>query len=138
MIKRLLAAGALALSVATTAYAEPLKVGFVYVGPIGDHGWTYSHDLGRQLVEETFGDRVETTYVESVPEGPDAARVMRTMISNGVDMIFTTSFGYMESTVKVAKENPDILFEHATDIKREITLQFILLVFMKAVMYRVC
>lgn len=117
MIKRLLAAGALALSVATTAYAEPLKVGFVYVGPIGDHGWTYSHDLGRQLVEETFGDRVETTYVESVPEGPDAARVMRTMISNGVDMIFTTSFGYMESTVKVAKENPDILFEHATGYK---------------------
>ena len=69
------------------------------------------------MVEETFGDRVETTYVESVPEGPDAARVMRTMISNGVDMIFTTSFGYMESTVKVAKENPDILFEHATGYK---------------------
>lgn len=117
MIKRLLTAGALALSVVTTAYAEPLKIGFVYVGPIGDHGWTYSHDLGRQLVEKTFGDKVETTYVESVPEGPDAARVMRTMVSNGVDMIFTTSFGYMDSTLKVAKENPDVIFEHATGYK---------------------
>ena len=70
MIKRLLAAGAFALSVVTTAYAEPVKVGFVYVGPIGDHGWTYRHDIGRQQVEEAFGDKVETIYAESVSIRP--------------------------------------------------------------------
>jgi len=98
----------------TIAMAEPLKIGFVYVGPVGDHGWTYMHDQGRKEVEQHFGDAVETVYVESVPEGPDAVRVMENMIANGTDMIFTTSFGYMNQTIKVAKDNPDVIFEHAT------------------------
>jgi len=118
MNKFLIAAAAvMTVAWATVAQADPFKVGFVYVGPVGDHGWTYMHDKGRQQVEEHFGDAVETIFVESVPEGPDAERVMRNMIAEGVDMIFTTSFGYMEQTVKVAKENPDVLFEHATGYK---------------------
>lgn len=113
----LTAAAVLGLALTNVAHADPFKVGFVYVGPVGDHGWTYMHDKGRQQVEEHFGDAVETVFVESVPEGPDAERVMRQMIAEGADMIFTTSFGYMEQTVKVAKENPDVLFEHATGYK---------------------
>ena len=118
MIKRLLAAGALALSVVTTAYAEPVKVGFVYVGPIGDHGWTYRHDIGRQQVEEAFGDKVETIYAESVSYGPDSERVIRQMAKDGADIIFATSFGYMEPMLKVAKDFPNVKFEHATGYKR--------------------
>ena len=117
MLKKIIAAGALLLASLSTAYAEPFKVGFVYVGPIGDHGWTYMHDKGRQAVAKHFGDAVETEYVESVPEGPQATMVMQNMIRDGVDMIFTTSFGYMEQTVKAAKENPDVIFEHATGYK---------------------
>ena len=96
---------------------EQVKVGFIYVGPIGDHGWTYMHDKGRLMVEEKFGDKVETVYVESVPEGPDATRVLRDMAESGVDIIFTTSFGYMDATLNVAEEYPDVLFEHATGYK---------------------
>ena len=115
---RFLVAAALAvISWASVAHSDPLKVGFVYVGPVGDHGWTYMHDIGRQAVETHFGDAVETIYVESVPEGPDAERVMRGMIAEGADMIFTTSFGYMEQTLRVAIENPDVIFEHATGYK---------------------
>ena len=110
-------AGVILLSTLTIAHAAPFKVGFVYVGPIGDHGWSYMHDKGRLAVEKAFGDAVETVYVESVPEGPDAGRVMRGMIANGVDMIFTTSFGYMNQNIQVAKNNPNILFEHATGYK---------------------
>ncbi|MBL96922.1 MAG: BMP family ABC transporter substrate-binding protein [Legionellales bacterium] len=101
-----------------TAVAEPVKVGFVYVGPIGDHGWTYRHDIGRQQVEEAFGDKVETVYIESVQYGPEAERVIRQMAKSGVDIIFATSFGYMEPMLKVAKEFPDVKFEHATGYKR--------------------
>ena len=97
---------------------DPLKVGFVYVGPIGDFGWTYRHDVGRLAVEEHFGDAVETTYVESVPEGADAERVIRNLAQEGHDLIFTTSFGYMNPTVKVARDFPDVKFEHATGYKR--------------------
>ena len=97
---------------------DKLKVGFVYVGPIGDNGWTYQHDQGRLLVEEMLGDKVETTYVESVPEGPDAERVIRQLASSGHQLIFTTSFGYMDPTVKVAEEFPDVMFEHATGYKQ--------------------
>jgi len=100
------------------AQADAVKVGFIYVGPIGDHGWTYRHDIGRQSVEEAFGDKVETSYIESVPEGPDAVRVMREMAQAGTDIIFATSFGYMDSMLKVAKEFPDVKFEHATGFKR--------------------
>jgi basic membrane protein A len=98
--------------------ADPTKVGFVYVGPIGDHGWTYRHDVGRLAVEAKFGDSVETTYVESVPEGADAERVIRKLASTGHNLIFTTSFGYMNPTLKVAKDFPNVKFEHATGYKR--------------------
>lgn len=94
--------------------ADPVKVGFVYVGPVGDFGWTYQHDAGRKAVEEAFGDQVETSFVESVSEGSDAERVIRELAASGHDIIFTTSFGYMNPTVKVAKQFPNVKFEHAT------------------------
>ncbi len=101
---------------AGVAQAEDMKVGFVYVGPIGDHGWTYRHDIGRLAVENELG--VETTYVENVAEGADSERVIRTLANDGSKVIFTTSFGYMNPTVKVAKQFPDVKFEHATGYKR--------------------
>ena len=97
--------------------ADPLKVGFVYVGPTGDHGWTYMHDEGRKAIEAEFGDQVDTIYVESVKYGPDAERVMTQMAMEGVDLIFATSFGYMEQMLNVAKKFPDVKFEHATGYK---------------------
>ncbi len=111
------AAGALTLGGRTALAADPLKVGFVYVGPIGDFGWTHGHDIARRAVEEKFGDAVKTTYVENVPEGPDAERVVRQLATSGHKLIFTTSFGFMNATVKVAKQFPDIHFEHATGIQ---------------------
>jgi simple sugar transport system substrate-binding protein len=92
------------------------KVGFVYVGPIGDHGYSYQHDQGRLAVEKELG--VKTTYVESVPEGADAERVIRQLAASGHDLIFTTSFGFMNPTIKVAKNFKDVKFEHATGYKR--------------------
>ena len=104
---------------ASVAYAaDPVKVGFVYVGPVSDHGWSYRHDIGRQAIETEFTDEVETTFVESVPEGADAERVIRKLASSGHDLIFTTSFGFMNPTLKVAAEFPDVRFEHATGYKR--------------------
>jgi len=97
--------------------AEPVKVGFVYVGPVGDHGWTHGHDLGRRAVEAKFGDKVKTTFVENVAEGPDAERVIRQLASSGHQLIFTTSFGFMNPTLKVAKQFPKVMFEHATGYK---------------------
>ena len=96
--------------------AEVDNVGFVYVGPVGDHGWTYRHDAGRKAVEQQLG--IATTYVESVAEGADAGRVIRKLASSGSDVIFTTSFGYMNPTVKVAKQFANVKFEHATGYKR--------------------
>ena len=113
-----LAGLAMSLVVATASGADPLKVGFIYVGPIGDHGWTYQHDQGRLAVEEAFGDKVETIYVESVPEGPDAERAITRLARQGAGIIFTTSFGYMDPTIKVAKNFPDVKFEHGTGYKR--------------------
>ena len=98
--------------------AEPLKVAFVYVGPTGDAGWTYAHDNGRKYMEEKLGKRVETTYVESVAEGADAERVITELARSGNKLIFTTSFGYMNPTLKVAKKFPDVKFEHASGYKR--------------------
>jgi simple sugar transport system substrate-binding protein len=119
MISALAMAGALILGQFTIANAaEPLKIGFVYVGPIGDHGWTYQHDQGRLAVEKHFGDRVKTTYVENVSEGADAERVIRHLATSGHKVIYTTSFGYMNPTLKVAKRFPNIIFEHATGYKR--------------------
>ena len=118
MFLRFIIASAFALASFSAFAAEPVKVGFIYVGPIGDHGWTYRHDIGRQQVEEHFGDQVETIYLESVSEGPDTERAIRMMIQEGADIIFTTSFGFMDPTLRVAKENPDVYFEHATGFKR--------------------
>jgi basic membrane protein A len=97
---------------------DKVKVGFIYVGPTGDHGWTYRHDIGRQDVEKHFGDKVETTFIESVKYGPDAERAIRAMAKSGADIIFATSFGYMEPMLKVAKEFPNVKFEHATGYKQ--------------------
>jgi len=97
--------------------AEPLKIGFVYVGPIGDYGWTHGHDTGRKAVETHFGNKVKTTYVERVAEGPDAERVIRQLAQQDHGLIFTTSFGYMEQTLRVAKQFPQRKFEHATGYK---------------------
>ncbi|NKB62757.1 MAG: BMP family ABC transporter substrate-binding protein [Gammaproteobacteria bacterium] len=96
--------------------ADDVNVGFVYVGPVGDHGWTYRHDEGRKAVEKELG--VKTTFVESVAEGADAERVIRTLATSGNNIIFTTSFGYMNPTLKVAKQFPNVNFEHATGYKR--------------------
>lgn len=97
---------------------DPLRIGFIYVGPISDHGWSYQHDLGRQAIEAEFGDQVETQYVENVAEGPDAARVLRQLASSGVDMIYATSFGFMDATIETAEQFPDVMFEHATGFRR--------------------
>jgi len=106
------------LAVALAAGAQsPLKMAFVYVGPVGDGGWTYAHDLGRKEVEKQLGTKVLTTYVESVPEGADAERVIRDLAVKGNKLIFTTSFGYMEATLKVAKSFPKVDFYHATGFK---------------------
>jgi len=96
---------------------EPLKVAFVYVGPVGDAGWTFAHDLGRKYAESKYGDRIKTTYVEKVPEGPDAERVIRDLVAQGNKVIFATSFGFGDSMEKVAKDFPDVYFEHATGYK---------------------
>ncbi len=116
--KSILTGVLLAFGLGTAAIAADVKVGFVYVGPIGDGGWTYEHDKGRLAVEKHFGDRVETIYQENVPEGADAERVMTTMAMQGADLIFTTSFGYMDPTINVAKKFPNVKFEHATGYKR--------------------
>ena len=120
MKKMLAMAAGLALSLAVTAVSgdDKLKVAFLYVGPIGDHGWTYTHDQGRLMVEDQLGDQVETVYVESVPEGPDAERAITRLVRDGAGLVFTTSFGYMDPTIKVAENFPDVKFEHATGYKR--------------------
>ena len=113
-----LATATVALGLATSALAQDTtKVGFIYVGPVGDGGWTYEHDQGRLAVEEHFGDKVETVFQESVKEGPEAERAIRNMALEGADLIFTTSFGFMEPTLAVAKQFPDVKFEHATGFK---------------------
>ena len=117
-LSKLLTGAALALGLATTAMAQDrTKVGFIYVGPVGDGGWTYEHNEGRLAVEEHFGDKVETVFQESVPEGADAERAITQMALQGADLIFTTSFGYMDPTVNVAKKFPNVKFEHATGYK---------------------
>jgi simple sugar transport system substrate-binding protein len=110
-----------AASVSTIAFAqeksEPLKIGFVYVGYIGDTGWTYQHDQARIAIEEKFGNRIQTKYIESVSEGADAERVIRDLAQNGHKLIFATSFGFMNPTLKVANQFPENFFEHATGFR---------------------
>jgi len=117
-IRNLFAVLAATLLLGAAAWAqEPLKVGFVYVGPVGDAGWTYAHDQGRLMLEKELAGKVKTTYVENVPEGADAERVIRQLAADGNKVIFTTSFGYMNATLKVAQSFPDVIFEHATGYK---------------------
>ncbi len=97
--------------------AAPLKIAFAYVGPVGDGGWTFAHDNGRKAIEKEFGDKVVTSYVEKVPESADAERVLRDMASQGNNLIFGTTFGYMEPMLKVAADFKDARFEHATGYK---------------------
>ena len=111
------AAAAPAAAPAPEAKPEPLKAAWIYVGPVGDAGWSFAHDLGRKAAEEKFGDAIKTTFVESVPEGADAERVIRDLAQQGNKIIFATSFGYMEPMLKVAAEFPDVKFEHATGYK---------------------
>lgn len=101
----------------TSLSAKVTKVGFVYVGPISDHGWSYRHHVGLKAVEDAFGSDVKTSHIESVPEGADAVRVIRQLAASGHDLIFTTSFGFMNPTVTVAKAFPKTYFEHATGYK---------------------
>jgi simple sugar transport system substrate-binding protein len=103
----------------TASAADKLKVGFIYLGPVGDLGWTYQHEVARQALVKEFGDKIETTYLENVPEGPDAERAIEQLVRAGNKLIFTTSFGYMDPTLKVAKKYPNVHFEHATGYKRD-------------------
>ena len=95
----------------------PLKIAFAYIGPVGDGGWTYAHDSARKALEKEFGDKISTTFVEGVPESADAERVIRDMASQGNKLIFGTTFGYMETMLKVAADFKDVKFEHATGYK---------------------
>jgi basic membrane protein A and related proteins len=123
MRKLLIAATAVILTVGATLFgahaADKLKVGFIYLGPIGDLGWTYQHELARQALVKEFGDKIETTFLENVSEGPDSERSIEQLVRAGNKLIFTTSFGYMEPTLKVAKKYPNVHFEHATGYKRD-------------------
>lgn len=100
----------------TVFAAKEIKAGFVYVGPVGDAGWTYAHDLGRQEMEKL--DYVKpSTFIETVPEGAESARVINGLVRKGHNLIFTTSFGYMDATIDVAKRNKDVVFMHCSGFK---------------------
>lgn len=123
IVKKALLAAAIAPALLLSASAiaaeteQPLKIGFVYVSPIGEAGWTWQQDIGRKQMEAALGDKVKTQYVEDVPEGADAERVIRDLAQQGNKLIFTTSFGYMNPTIKVAKQFPDVKFVHSTGYK---------------------
>tara|TARA_B100000579_G_scaffold434635_1_gene455944 strand:+ start:463 stop:1536 length:1074 start_codon:yes stop_codon:yes gene_type:complete len=108
----------IALIWSSISLADPLKVGYIYIGPPGDHGWTYEHDQGRKYSVNKLGDKISTTYLENIPENADAVRAIRKLASSGHELIFTTSFNYMDQTLEVAKEFPNVKFEHATGYKR--------------------
>jgi basic membrane protein A and related proteins len=111
------AAPAPAPAAAPAPKAEPLKIAFAYVGPVGDGGWTFAHDNGRKALEKEFGDKIVTSFVEKVPESADAERVLRDMVGQGNKLVFGTTFGYMEPMLKVAADNKGVKFEHATGYK---------------------
>jgi len=120
MLKKLVAAAALvsvALGAGGAFAQEPLKVGFINVGPKNDGGWTQGHWTGAEKMKEELGDKVEITFIEDVPEGQDAERAIEALARAGNKLIFTTSFGFMDPTIKVAKKFPDVKFEHATGFK---------------------
>jgi len=118
MMASAIAASALSVGILGASAADKLKVGFIYLGPVGDFGWTYQHEVARREVVKAYGDQIETTYLENVSEGPDAERSIEQLARAGNKLIFTTSFGYMEATLKVAKKYPNVHFEHATGYKR--------------------
>lgn len=123
VLKAALGAAFLATGVAGGAQAaDKIKACFVYVGPIGDHGYSYQHHEGLKAIQKEFGDKIETSYVENVSEGPDAERVITQLAQQNCSIIFTTSFGFMNPTVKVAKRFPNVKFEHATGFKRDANL----------------
>ena len=112
-------AAAAALPMAGKAFAqEKVKIGFVFLGPIGDYGWTWAHNKGREAVNAALGDKVETIYTENVAEDASAVGAIRDLCNAGCKLIFTTSYGYMDQTIEVAKEFPDVKFEHCTGFKR--------------------
>jgi simple sugar transport system substrate-binding protein len=120
MLKRLMIAAAavgLALGVGAAQAQEKFKVGFVNIGPKTDGGWTQGHWTGVQALEKELGDKIEVTFLENVSEGPDAERAIEGLVQAGNKLIFTTSFGYMDPTLKVAAKYPDVKFEHATGFK---------------------
>lgn len=112
------AASTAASSASGAAKAEPLKIAFAYVGPVGDGGWTFAHDNGRKALEKEFGDKIQTSFVESIPESADAERAIRDMASQGNKLIFGTTFGYMDPMLKVAGDHKEVKFEHATGYKQ--------------------
>ena len=112
-----LGAAVLAASASIATAAAPVKVGFIYVGPVGDAGWTFQHDLARKQMEAALQGKVTTQFVENVPEGADSERVIRAMAQGGAKIIFATSFGYMNAVLNVAKQYPDVVFMHATGYK---------------------
>ncbi len=118
MWRNLFAGCALALTSLAVQAADPVKIGFVYVSPVGDAGYTYQHDLGRKAIEEAYGDKVDIRFVESVAEGPDSERAIMAFANQGFKAVFATSFGYMNPTIKVAKRFPDLAFEHASGYRR--------------------
>jgi simple sugar transport system substrate-binding protein len=103
---------------AATSASGPLKIAFAYVGPVGDGGWTFAHDNARKAIEKEFGSKIQTSFVENVPEAADAERVFRDMVGQGNKLIFGTTFGYMEPMLKVATDTPNVMFEHATGYKQ--------------------
>ncbi len=113
----MLASVAAAAGAGSARAVEPLRVGFVYVGPVGDFGWSYQHDQGRKAIEAALGEAVKTSYVEKVPEGPDAERVLRQLASTGTNLIYATSFGFMNPAERVARQFPKVRFEQATGYK---------------------
>ena len=110
-------AAAPAAAAPAPAKAEPLKIAFAYVGPVGDGGWTFAHDNARKALEKEYGDKIVTSFVEKVPESADAERVFRDLVGQGNKLVFGTTFGYMEPMLKVAADHKDIKFEHATGYK---------------------
>ena len=104
---------------APSAQADVTKVGFIYVGPVEDLGWTFRHDEGRKAIEAAYGDKVETTFIENVPEGPGAVDALTDLAETGHDLIFATSFGFMDAVNQVAAQYPNVAFEHATGFMRE-------------------
>ena len=123
MRKFMIAAAALGLAIGAAltgaAAQDKLKIGFIYVGPIGDMGWSYQHEVGRRAIEEAFKGKIDTSFLENVNEGPDAERSIEQLVRTGHKLIYTTSFGFMDATAKVAKKYPNVMFEHATGYKRD-------------------